>query len=112
MNGTPEHSEKTMPGNGMVINLLYRSALLGLSSWVLIAVLKNNDRAITMEGDIKHFNTSVLRIEGNMQSLVTRTELELTVIKLQNEQLKIHNEFLKITQPSALATPQPRHTGR
>jgi hypothetical protein len=81
---------------------------------VLWAVLKNNDRSITMENDIKHFNASVLRVENNMQALVTKTELELTVTKMQNEQLKFQNEFLKITQPQALATPQPqnRHTGR
>jgi hypothetical protein len=66
-----------------------------------------------MESDIKHFNSSVMRIEGNMQTLVTKRELELTEMKLQNEQLKFQNEFLKITQPQALVPPiNNKHTGR
>lgn len=88
-------------GNGKntaMLNVLYRSALLGICGWVLLAVLKSNDRSITMETDLKYFNASVVRIEGNMGQLVTKTELELTVTKLQNEQLKFQNEFLKATQ--------------
>ena len=81
-----------------MISILYRSALMGICGWVLLAVLAQNDRSIKMESDIRYFNTSVSRIEGNMSSLVTKTELELTVTKLQNEQLKFQNEFLKATQ--------------
>jgi hypothetical protein len=98
--------------NGIMMNVIYRSALLGISGWVLIAVLNNNDRSIEMRKDIHHFNESVSRIEGNLRTLVTKTELELTVTKLQNEQLKFQNEFLKITQPQALVPLQNKHTGK
>lgn len=91
--------------NGMIMNALYRTALLGICGWVLIAVLKNNDRSIAMQSDINHFNQSVARIEQNLQNYVTETKLELTVTRLQNEQLKFQNEFLKITQPQALVPP-------
>lgn len=85
-------------GTGNMVNILYRAALLAICGWALAAVLTNNERSVEMKSDIKTFNTSVSRIEGAMGTLVTKTELELTVIKLQNEQLKFQNEFLKATQ--------------
>lgn len=105
----PDHSNGR---NGVITNALYRTALLGICSWVLIAVIKNSDRSIVMEGDLKYFNTSIARIEGSMNNLVTKSELELTVMKFRNEQLSFQNEFLKLTQPGALATPQPKTTTR
>lgn len=92
--------------NGKISNMmsvLYRSALLGICGWVLLAVLANNDRSVEMKSDMKYFNSSVTRIEVSMTNLVTKTELELTVTRLQNEQLKFQNEFLKTIQTQ----PQP-----
>ena len=108
------NGEDSENGNTKRLNLyLYRALLLGLSGWVLVAVLKNNDRSILMESKMEHFNESVARIERSMNNYVTETKLELTVTRLQNEQLKFQNEFLKITQPAALAPPlQHKHTGK
>jgi hypothetical protein len=99
--------------NGMMMNVIYRSALLGICGWVLLAVLANNDRSIKMESDIHYFNTSVSRIEGNLNNLVTKPELELTVIKLKNDALTFQNEFMKLTHPQALVPSlNNKHTGR
>src|SRR5688572_20663427 len=98
MNGDDSNNGK----NGIMMNVIYRSALLGICGWVLLAVLSQNDRGIKMESDMRYFNASVSRIEGNLNNLVTKPELELTITKLQNEQLKFQNEFLKLTQPQAL----------
>lgn len=95
--------------SGQMMSVLYRSALLGICGWVLLAVLTNNDRSVEMKSEMKYFNSSVSRIEINMTTLVTKTELELTVTKLQNEQLKFQNEFLKATQ---VTQPQPQTTTR
>jgi hypothetical protein len=105
--------------NGTLANFLYRSALLGMcsillaiSGWVLHAVLDNNKRSIKMEADISHSNEAVARMERGLEARVTRQELELETTKLRNEQLKVHNEFLRITQPNMLVPPRNQHTGR
>jgi hypothetical protein len=98
--------------NGALVNFLYRAALLGICGWVLVTVRSNNDRTIKMESDITHFNESVARIEGGLNTRVTKTELELTVIKMEKDVLKFQNEFLKITQPAALVPLQNKHTGK
>lgn len=90
--------------SGQMMSILYRSALLGICGWVLLAVLSNNERSVEMKSDIKYFNASVSRIEGNINNLVTKTELELTVTKLQNDQLKFQNEFLKAAQQPVTTT--------
>jgi hypothetical protein len=97
-------SEETNGKIGNMMSVLYRSALLGICGWVLLAVLANNERSIEMRSDIKYFNASVTRIELNLTTLVTKTELELTVTKLQNDQLKFQNEFLKTSQVQVTPT--------
>jgi hypothetical protein len=59
-----------------------------------------------------HFNEAVSRIEGNLGNRVTKDQLELAEKRIQNEQLKSHNEFLRITRPEVLELPKNRHTGR
>jgi hypothetical protein len=97
-------SEETNGKMGNMMSVLYRSALLGICGWVLLAVLANNERSIEMRSDIKYFNASVTRIESSLTTLVTKTELELTVTKLQNDQLKFQNEFLKTSQVQVTPT--------
>jgi hypothetical protein len=109
MNGDDHGNGK----NGVITNALYRTVLIGICSWVLLATLKNNERGIAIEQSILNSKDTVKRIEQSLDARVTKPELDLAVMRIQNEQLKFQNEFLKITQPQMLAPPlHNKHTGK